>query len=72
MRTAVLTVVVAAASLLAGCKGVPVPTCRAYYNATGPALTRYVQADDSLDEDQKRVRLQAVESFGRVLDEAEK
>lgn len=57
----------------AGCSGqVPVETVRSLYDAIGPEHRVYVKADARLNESQKRIRLQTLASFERMLTEAEK
>lgn len=69
MRTLLLIFVLA---IPAGCGKIPIPTIRAYHDAVGRGYERYVRVDTRLTDDEKRARLQAVESMERLLKEAEK
>ncbi len=71
MRSLMIVGVLAAVSL-AGCGKIPVPTIRAYHDAVGKPFVRYMEADATLTADQKRIRKQTVDSFERLLQQAEK
>jgi len=57
---------------LVGCSGIPVKYVRPYHDLVGRGYTRYVAKDGLLTPDEKRARLQAVETMERVLQEAER
>lgn len=53
-----------------GCKGIPTPVIRAYYESREPRYIESVQNDDRLTDEQKATLLQAGISFKKLLDEA--
>ncbi len=66
-----LTVVVLSLSFIAvGCSGVPYPVMRLYQDSVGKGYVKYLEADQTLDADSKRIRKQAVESMEKRLKEA--
>lgn len=71
MRSLLMVGALLAASLVAGCGGIPVPTVRAYHNNVGRAYLRYLDKDASLNAGQKATRAQLVHSMERLLKEAE-
>lgn len=61
--------------LCAGCGSIAkqyVEADRKTYDAIAPEYRKYVEADESLDEDSKKLRLANVASWGYRLEQAEK
>lgn len=61
--------------LLAGCGSVAkeyVAADRKTFDAIAPEYSKYVEADESLDEDSKKLRLANVAAWGYRLEQAEK
>lgn len=64
-----------AAMLLPGCGSIAkqyVEADRKTFDAIAPEYSKYVEADESLDDDAKKLRLANVASWGYRLEQAEK
>ena len=69
------TMLAASAALLifcSACKTVPLLTVKKYHGSVGKGYVTYLDADDSLDANSKRIRRQAYESMDRLIKEMEK
>ena len=53
-----------------GCSGVPHIVVRQYQDSVGNGYLKYLEADEVLDANSKRIRRQAVESMEKLLVEA--
>lgn len=63
-----------AALLLTGCIGptpIDIEADRAFYSAVASEYVRYVQADPTLDAQQKELRMRTIEVHGLLLDRRE-
>ena len=72
VRNLIMVGALLAASLAAGCSGIPVPTVRAYHNNVGKAYLKYLDKDARLNAGQKKTRAQLFHSMERLLQEEEK
>lgn len=65
-----LKIVIAGAILslsAVGCRSIPYSTVKLYHDSVGAAYVRYLENDQSLDADSKRIRRQTYDSMERTL-----
>lgn len=70
MRKLLAVAVLSLSFIAVGCSGVPHIVVRQYHNSVGRAFIEYLGADESLDENRRRIRRQAYDSMEKRLKEA--
>ncbi len=65
-----ITAICLLAIFVLGCKSIPTPAARAYYESREPRYKASVHADSRLTDEMKATLLQAGLSFKKLLDEA--